>query len=72
MEDSIHDDPVLFNFKKHAMVSRAHSVFRMVVAQMLHISTKILLKPTQALNDPQAVFRMQLPEVFFSLRFKID
>ncbi len=65
MEDSIHDDPVLFNLKKHAMVSRAHSVFRMVVAQMLHISMKILLQPTQALNDPQTVCRMQLPEVFF-------
>ena len=72
MEDSIHDYPVLFNLKKHAMVSGPHSVFRMVVAQMLHISTKILLQPTQALNDPQTVFRMQLPEVFFSLRFELD
>ena len=72
MQNSIHDHPLLFNFKKHAMISGAHPVFRMVIAQMLHISPKILLKPPQALNDPQSVFRMQLSEVFFSLRFELD
>jgi hypothetical protein len=72
MENSIHDDPMLFNFKKHAMISGTHPLFWMVIAQMLHISTKILLKPTQALNDPQSIFRMQVSEVFFSLRFEFD
>lgn len=72
MEDTIHDHTVARHFEKRTPVAGAHSVFREMIAESLHITAEIILEPTEPFNHADSVGKRHRLEVFFCLRLQFD
>lgn len=72
MEDTIYNDLIIRDFKKHPVITRPHPVFGEVVAETLHVTAKIVLQPPQAFDHPSTIHRRQAFEVLFGFRFEFD
>ena len=72
MENTINNDLIARDFKKRPVVSRAHPVFRKMVAETFYIAPEIVLQPPQPLHHPTEVWRVETFKVFFGLWFEFD
>lgn len=57
MEDTIDNELIARDFKKHPIIAGPHPVFGEVVAEPLHITAKIVLQPSQAFDNTSAIHR---------------
>ncbi len=72
MEDTINNDLIARDFKKHPVIARPHPVFREVVGESLHIAAEIVFQPSQPLDHSTSVCRKETFEVLFGLRFELN
>ncbi len=72
MEDTIYNDLVSGDLKKHPVIARPHPVFGEVVAETLHIAAEIIFQPSQPLDHSSAICRRETFEILFGFRFDFD
>ena len=72
MEDTIDNDLIARDFKKHPVIAHPHPVFGEVIAETLHITAEIVLQPSQAFDGSPTIHRRQAFEVLFGFRLEFD